>query len=135
MKKNKIAKEILKKKFLLIEDDMTVEAHTHLVVEAMDEYAGIKVKEALESKWIDVTKKKKPKTLSKWDSVPVIIARDFDAMKVVGCFYSRKTGFHTDEGLQYDNVTHWMPVPEAPHMGKVINKNPSIEDIKKIYHQ
>ena len=134
MKKNKLAKEILKRKFLLIENDKTVEAHTHLVVEAMDEYTDIKVKEALEDKWIDVTKKK-PKTLSKWDSVPVIVARDFDAMKVVGCFYSKKTGFHTDEGLPYDNVTHWMPVPVAPHMGKVINENLSMDDIKKIYHQ
>lgn len=30
--------QILKDKFLLIEDDKTCEAHTHLVVEAMEEY-------------------------------------------------------------------------------------------------
>lgn len=35
-------KQILKKKYLLIEDDKTVEAHTHLVIEAMEEYAKLK---------------------------------------------------------------------------------------------
>ena len=35
----KTALKILKEKYLLIENDKTCEAHTHLVVEAMEEYA------------------------------------------------------------------------------------------------
>jgi len=42
---DELAKSILKKNFLLIEDDKTCEAHTHLVIEAMIEYAKIKCKE------------------------------------------------------------------------------------------
>ena len=38
MKKIKSAQEILKSKHLLIENDRTCECHTHLVVEAMEEY-------------------------------------------------------------------------------------------------
>ena len=37
---NKTAFNILKKKFLLIENDRTVECHTYLVIEAMEEYTA-----------------------------------------------------------------------------------------------
>lgn len=68
--------------------------------------------------WIDI-KKKKPKTKDKWDSIPILIASndEFDKRighQVVGCFYSKRTGFHTDEGLGYDNITHWAYMPSHP---------------------
>lgn len=55
----KTAQQILKDKFLLIENDKTCEAHTHLVVEAMEEYLTqenkkIVSKEELKEQVIDV---------------------------------------------------------------------------------
>ncbi len=43
----KTARELLKDNFLLIEDDNTCEAHTHLVVNQMIEFAKSHVNEAL----------------------------------------------------------------------------------------
>lgn len=42
-----IAKELLKNNFLLIENNLTYEAHTHLVVNQMIEFVKLHVKEAI----------------------------------------------------------------------------------------
>ena len=49
MKKLPTAEEMLKSNYLLIENDKTCEAHTHLVVKQMQEYAKLHVQAALES--------------------------------------------------------------------------------------
>ena len=69
----------------------------------------------MKNEWISV-KDRLPDSKSKyeWISIPVIIAMDITTMPVLGCFYSLSEGFHTDEGLEYDNVTHWMPLPKPP---------------------
>ena len=48
MKQLPTAEEMLKSNYLLIEDDKTCEAHTHLVVKQMQEYAKLHVQAALE---------------------------------------------------------------------------------------
>jgi len=45
------AEELLKNNFLLIENDKTCEAHTHLVVKQMQEFAKLHVKAALKEAW------------------------------------------------------------------------------------
>jgi hypothetical protein len=50
----------------------------------------------------------------KGQSRPVIIFRECRFNNVVGCFYSDDDGFHTDEGLPYEGVTHWMEMPGPP---------------------
>lgn len=49
MKPIPTAKQLLKDNFLLIEEDRTCEAHTHLVVKQMIEFAKLHVKKALET--------------------------------------------------------------------------------------
>lgn len=49
MKQIPTAEELLKNNHLLIEDNRTCEAHTHLVVEQMIEFAKLHVQAALES--------------------------------------------------------------------------------------
>lgn len=68
--------------------------------------------------WVDI-KKKKPKTKDKWDTIPVLIATDDEQDKrigfdVIGCFYSKKYGFRTDEGLEYNRIVYWSYMPKNP---------------------
>ncbi len=89
-------------------DDQLKETLTCLVTDALQEALSIN-----ETQWIDVTNEL-PKPKYKGEIIPVIISRNENApMKVVGCFYVKGEGFATDEGLHYDDVTHWMHVPEA----------------------
>ena len=68
------------------------------------------------------------KTNGFWNTVPVIIAianRHVEGgpLEVVGAFYEKVDlehkerilhRFRTDEGISYDNVEYWMPLPEPP---------------------
>jgi len=69
-----------------------------------------------EIEWIDINSSK-PKTEDQWDSIPILIAIKTEhewESDVIGCFYSKRGGFHTDEGLEYRNITHFAYMPKHP---------------------
>jgi hypothetical protein len=72
------------------------------------------IKQGIE--WVD-PKIALPEPKVKLGSVPVIICLEKDDIfprRTEGAFYSKKGGFHTDEGLNYDNVVYWAYIPKAP---------------------
>lgn len=66
--------------------------------------------------WVD-PKVALPQPKLKLGSIPVIICIKGDSIfptRTEGAFYSKKGGFHTDEGLKYDNVILWSYMPKPP---------------------
>ncbi len=64
------------------------------------------------NEWISVKDR-----LPEEDKPYIISYRSNDEQKVVGAFWDSFEGYNqftTDEGLIYEDVTHWMPLPNPP---------------------